>query len=153
MTDAERAAAEMEAISLAEFHDATRMRKECERIAAEHIRALQQELAEAKGALLQATNALERYRHNEVKPWRERALYAERELNLSRKEWDQETRAVNNLHQKQLAKAEQCAIKLLAEVERLAWMLERIRDSEYDRMSDADALADLAARYDAQSDD
>lgn len=37
-----------------------------------------------------------------------------------------------------------------AERDRLAWMLERIRDSEYDRMSDADALADLAARYDAR---
>lgn len=36
------------------------------------------------------------------------------------------------------------------ERDRLAWMLERIRDSEYDRMSDADALADLAARYDAR---
>ena len=43
--------------------------------------------------------------------------------------------------------------ELLAEVDRLTWMLERIRDSEYDRMSDADALADLAARYEAQSDD
>lgn len=40
-----------------------------------------------------------------------------------------------------------------AERDRLAWMLERIRDSEYDRMSDADALADLAARYDARHED